>query len=98
MSLFRMVLSKIGIENSTKKGKHYGNNMEIRELSYTVGMKIGAVTMENSMEIPQNTRATIWSRNLTPGHITRQNSNPKRYMHPYVHSSTTHNSQDMETI
>ena len=37
MSLFRMVLSKIGIENSTKKGKHYGNNMEIRELSYTVG-------------------------------------------------------------
>ena len=37
MSLFRMALSKIGIENSIKKGKHYGDNVEIRELSYTVG-------------------------------------------------------------
>ena len=26
-----------------------------------------------------------------------QSCNLKRYMHPYVHSSTTHNSQDMET-
>ena len=25
-----------------------------------------------------------------------QNSNSKRYMHPNVHSSTIHNSQDME--
>ena len=24
-------------------------------------------------------------------------TNPKRYMHPYVHSSNSHNSQDMET-
>ena len=31
------------------------------------------------------------------GHIYGQNYNSKRYMHPYVHSSTIHNSQDMET-
>ena len=24
-------------------------------------------------------------------------TNPKRYMHPYVHSSASHNNQDMET-
>ena len=26
-----------------------------------------------------------------------ENYNSKRYVHPYVHSSTVHNSQDMET-
>ena len=31
-----------------------------------------------------------------PVHISRQNYNSKRYMHPYVHSSTIHNSHDME--
>ena len=31
------------------------------------------------------------------GHISRQNYSSKRYMHPYVHSSIIHNSQDMET-
>ena len=33
----------------------------------------------------------------TPGHIHRQNYNLKRYMHPYVHSSTVHDRQNMET-
>ena len=32
----------------------------------------------------------------TSGNISRQNYNSKRYMHPYVHSSIIHNSQDME--
>ena len=55
--------------------------------------------MENSMEVSQKTtnRATILSSNPTPGHIPRQNYNLKGYMHPYVHSSTIYNSQDMET-
>ena len=29
-------------------------------------------------------------------HISEENYNSKRYMYPYVHSSTIHNSQDME--
>ena len=64
-----------------------------------VGMKAGAATVENSTEVPQKTknRIIIWSSNPTPGHISRQNCNSKRYMHPYVHSSTIYNSQDMET-
>ena len=53
--------------------------------------------------------ATIWSRNSTPGHKSRQNYNSKRYIHSYVRSmklwfdpqisdhSTIQNNQDMET-
>ena len=53
-------------------------------------------TLENSVEVPQNTknRATIWSCNPTPGHIPGEN-NSKKYMHPSVHCST-YNSQDIE--
>ena len=52
------------------------------------------------MEVPQKTKnkTTIWSSNPTPGHICRQNYNSKRYMHPCVHNSSIHNSQDVETI
>lgn len=32
--------------------------------------------------------------NPTPGRLSRQNSNSKRYMHSYVQSSATHTSQD----
>ena len=64
-------------------------------------MKTGTSTMKNSMEVPQKTknRVTIPSSNPTPGHLPRRNknSNPKRYMHPNVHSNTVHNSQKMET-
>ena len=64
-----------------------------------VRMSVGTATVENSMEVPQKTknRVTIWSSNLTPGHISRQNYNSKRYMHLCVHSSTIYSSQDMET-
>ena len=64
-----------------------------------MGMQIGTATKEHSMEFPQKTktRITIWSSNPTSGHISRQNYNSKRYMHPYVRSSTIHNNQDMET-
>ena len=52
------------------------------------------------MGIPQNTknRAILWPSNSIPGYISEknENANSKRYMHPYVHSSTIHNTQDME--
>ena len=38
----------------------------------------------------------MWSSNLTPGHISGENHNLKRYLHPNVHCSTVYNSQDME--
>ena len=63
-----------------------------------LGMWVGAANEENSMEVPQKSknRITIWSSNPTPGHIFRQNYKSKQYMHPYVHSSTIPNSQDMK--
>ena len=55
--------------------------------------------MENSIDIPLKAkdRATIWSSNHIPGHISRKdkNSNSKNYIHPNVHSSTVYNNQDM---
>ena len=63
-----------------------------------VGMPTGIATMENSMKVPLKTKngVTILTCGPTPGHITRDNSNLKRYMHPNVHSSTIYNSQDTE--
>ena len=49
--------------------------------------------MENSMEILQKTKNR--SSNPTPGHISRQNYNSKRYMHCCVNSSPIHNNHDM---
>ena len=51
------------------------------------------------MEVLQKTknRTTILSSNPTPGYISQQKYNSKRYMYPYVHNSTIHNSQDVET-
>ena len=72
--------------------------MEKREPSCTVGENInGAATMENNMEVPQETknRATIWSSKSTLGHMSRRNYKLKRYMYPNVHSSTTDSTQDM---
>ena len=45
--------------------------------------------MENSMELPQNTkhRGFIWSSNPTPGHISRQDYNLKRVMYFNVHNT-----------
>ena len=31
-----------------------------------------------------------------PGHLSGENHNLKRYMHPNIHSSTIYNSQDLE--
>ena len=64
-----------------------------------VGMSIATTPVENSMEVPQKTnyRTTVLSSNPIPGHISGQNFHSKRYMYPYVHCSTIHDSQDMET-
>ena len=76
-----------------------GEGAEKREASYTVGGNVtGAATMENSMEIFQKTknRITTWSSNPTTGHLSRQNCNLKRSMHPYIHSSIYLWRQDKE--
>ena len=50
--------------------------MEKREASYTVGVNVHCTTtMENRIEVPEKTksRTTIKSRNLIPGHLSREN-------------------------
>ena len=74
-------------------------NVECIEFSYTLGGNVNLYNyMENGMEVPQKTkyRTTIWSSNDTVGDISRQKHTSKRYLYPYVHSSTIHDSQDME--
>ena len=63
-------------------------------------MQTGAVTLENSMEVPQKVknRTTTWSSNCTSGYLTKEykNINSKGYMYPYVYSSIIYNIQIME--
>ena len=74
--------------------------VEKREPSYTAGGNVnwynhyGKQYGGTSKTIH---RTTIWPSNPTPGHLSQQNFHSKRYMHPYVQSSTLFNSQDMET-
>ena len=79
-----------------------GEDVEKREPSYTVSGNVSWYIRygKNSMEIPHKTKnkITILSSNLIPRNILSQNYNSKRYMHPCVHGSTVHNSQNMETI
>ena len=67
----------------------------------TMGMQIGAATVENSMEVPQKIKneSTFWPSNPTFGNISKgtQNTNLKEHKHPYVRCSIIYNYQDMET-
>ena len=59
-----------------------------------VGMQTDVTTMENNMEVPQETksRATIWPYNLTADYISGEKCGPKGYIHPNVHYSAVYNS------
>ena len=55
--------------------------------------------MESNIEVPYiaKNRVIIWLSSHTPGHLSGENFDSKRYMHSNVHSSTIYNSQDVET-
>ena len=65
-----------------------------------VGRENGAVTAEDSMEVPQKTknRTTTRPSSSTSRYFPEENTNTnlKRYTQPYVHCSTVYNCQDME--
>ena len=72
--------------------------MEKREPSYTVG---GNVNWYNHYgEQCEGSLKDLYKyhmiQNPTPGHMSGENRNSKRYMHPNVHCSTIYNSQDMK--
>ena len=65
--------------------------MEEGEPSYNVGGKINCYNhMENIMEVPQKSKSktNIQSGNPTVRHLSGENHNSKRYMHPNVNYST----------
>ena len=76
---------------------------EEREPSYTVGntnlcSHYGEEYEDSLNKLHIEVLYYIQSSNPTPGHISRENHNSKRYMNPNIHCSTIYNSQDMETI
>ena len=65
-----------------------------------VGMYIGAATVEDSMEVSEETkiRTTVWLSISTSGYISEnhKNTNLKRYVHPSVPSSIIYSCQDKD--
>ena len=66
-----------------------------------VGMRPGAATVENGMEVPQKvknrTTLTIWQSHYWVFAPKSKNTNAKGYMHPYVYCSIVYNSRIMDT-
>ena len=69
-------------------------------LTLLVGMQIGTVTLENSVEISQKVknRAILCPCNCTTGYLPLRHrcSEKKGHMHPNVHSSNDHGCQTAE--
>ena len=59
-------------------------------------MKIATTTMEKSMEVSLENkyRATIWSSNPIPRHISGEKNGLKGCMNPSVHCNVVYSSQD----
>ena len=62
------------------------------------GRKICTATIENNKGFLENDKNRIitGSSNPTAGNTPGQNCKSKRYVYPYSHSSTVHNSQNIE--
>ena len=79
-----------------------GNNRCWRRCRFAllVGMQIGAVTLENSMEVPQKiiNRTTLWPSNCTTRYLSKgyRCAVANGHMYPNVYSSAIDNSQIME--
>ena len=71
-----------------------------KEEPFCTGMQTGAVTLKNSMEVPQKTknRTTLQPSNCTTRYLPKgyKSADSKGHMHPNVYSSTIDNSQRIE--
>ena len=79
----------------------YWKDVEKREPSNTVGGNVNWCSHYGEQyggSLKTKNRTTIRPSNPTLGYISpeNENTNSKRSMHPNVHSSSIHNSQDME--
>ena len=93
--VYHLTHSKITIIKKKTKGKFWrvcGKKGTILHI---------AATVENCMEVSQNTKNRITTHEpaipLLGIHLKKnKNTNSKRYMHPSVHSGIIYNCQDME--
>ena len=93
--------------HTSQKGHHIiqslqmtkaGAGVEEKEPSHTLGGNVSWCSHcgeQYGGSLKKLNRITVGSGNPTPGRISRENSNSKRYMHPNFHSSTIYSSQDM---
>ena len=91
-NLARIAIIKKSPKNKCWKGcgekgavLYFGGN--VNRCSYHGRQYRGSLKTDN--------RVGIWYSNSSPGHISRQNCNLKRYMHSNVHSSIIYKCQDM---
>ena len=83
---YHVTLVRMAIINKSTNNKCWRGCGEKRALLHCLWDVKCTTTMENGMDIPQKTknRITIQSSNPTPGRISGQTYNSKRYMHLYV--------------
>ena len=70
--------------------------VEKREPPYTVGGNINWCSHHGKHYGGSSENDLRYDPEILLLDIPRQNNNSKRYMDPYIHGSTIHNSQDME--
>ena len=75
--------------------------MQRREPSHTVSGNVNWYSHYGEQyggSLKTKNTTTIWSSNLTSGHISREKHNLKGYIHLNIHCSTVNNNHDMEAI
>ena len=88
----RMAITKKSTNNKCRRG--YGKNGSLLYCWWEC--KLVQSLWKTVWGFLKKLKVTISSSNPTPRHISGENSNLKRYMHPRIHSSTIYNSQEME--
>ena len=71
-----------------------GEGVEEKETSYTVCGNMNWCSHYGEQyggSLKSKNRTTIWSCISAPGHISGENSNLERYMHPNIYRSTIYN-------
>ena len=85
--------------SSQKKPSHFVGWFQQSYNCFTIVLSLGSLSILREQHISWSKnlpRATTRSYNATPGHMSRENDNSKRYMQPSVRSSTMYKSQDSE--
>ena len=94
---YHLTWVRMAIINKSTKNKCWRSQGEKGTILHCGwGCKLVEPLWRTEWRFLEELKIELWSSNSTPGHVSGQNSNLKRYMHLSGHCSTIHNSQDME--